>query len=129
MIPLKNPLTPFAWKAIGVALVLLLVWWLWTSAARDRQRAAELRGDAAFSDARTASAADANRIQDHALTGAAADEALSRKNADELLQAPGADQRLDPALNRTGRGRLCQRAAYRDRPECLQRPGGREPAG
>ncbi|HYD26950.1 hypothetical protein [Brevundimonas sp.] len=127
MILIKNPLTPLAWKLIAGALVVLVVWLLWNSGQRARQREAAARADSAFASARTGAATDANRIQDEALSGRASDEALSRKHADELLQAPGAGQRLDPGLNRAARERLCQRAAYRDRPDCVQLAGGRQP--
>lgn len=124
-------LAPWAWVAVAavvLALVLLAAWFV-TEPGRARQRAAEAEVSAKLSDARTRSAGEAIAIQDAASDAAARSEQLSRETADAIRNAPGADQRLDPDLNRAARQRLCLRAAYRERPECVQLARGAEPAG
>ncbi len=53
---------------------------------------------------------------------AAETDRLTQENADAIRSAPGADAPVDPALDRVARERLCRRAAYRGRPECVQQP-------
>lgn len=108
--------------------LIFLYWLVFMKPAQDRRakRSAEVAG--ALSDSRTQSATDAGVILDGAHADATASEQLSRETEDAIRQAPGADVRLDPALNRTARQRLCERPAYRGRPECVQQPGRAEPA-
>lgn len=104
-----------ACAVVALTALALVVWWAGGGARRE---AAEARAEAAMSDSRAKSAADAGVILDQAHTASTESETLSRETADAIRNAPGASVRLDPGLNRAARERLCLRAAYRDRPEC-----------
>lgn len=69
-----------------------------------------------------ASGADAVEAVGEVGARAAASDALTKENADAIRSAPGAAVPVDPALDRVARERLCRRAAYRGRDECLQFP-------
>jgi hypothetical protein len=121
---------PAAWAAVIVITLAaaLGMGWFVTEPGRANRRAAEAGASSEMSGARAGAAADAGAILDDTHSAETQSEALSRENADAILQAPGADQRLDPELNRTARERLCERAAYRGRPECaVQQHGGAQP--
>ena len=123
-------LTPAAWVVlIGITLAALLwMGWFVTEPGRANRRAVEAGASSEMSGARAGAAADAGAILDSTHSADTQSEALSRENADAILQTPGAAQRLDPELNRTARERLCERAAYRGRPECaMQQHGGAQP--
>lgn len=124
-------LSPTGWALAAMLAIaaILAAWWVLTEPGRARHRAAEAELGARLSDARTESARDAVTIQGNAAQAAAESEQLSRESADVIRNTPGADQRLDPRLNRVGRERLCLRAAYRNRPECVQLARGAQPAG
>ncbi|MEM6494845.1 MAG: hypothetical protein AAF650_10750 [Pseudomonadota bacterium] len=51
---------------------------------------------------------------------AQASDALTQSNSEEIRNAEGANQDVDPGVARAGRRSLCRRAAYRDKPECVQ---------
>ena len=84
-------------------------------AARTEARLGRNQAEAAL-----ASGADAAGTVGAVSAGAADSEQLTRENTDAIRSAPGADRPVDPALDAVARERLCRRAAYRDRPECLQ---------
>ena len=120
--------------AVGIVLVVLtlaaLLWmgWFVTEPGRANRRAAAAGAESEMSGARAGAAADAGAILDTTHSAETQSEALSRENADAILKAPGAGQRLDPQLNRAARQRLCERPAYRGRPECaMQQHGGAQP--
>lgn len=126
---LPRALSPARWAIVGVILVCALVacWYVLTEPGRARQRAAAAGAEGELARAFGRSAVEAGQLVDQARDQAARSETLTQETADAIQAAPGAGQRLDPALNRTARERLCLRAAYRDRPECLQRPGAAQP--
>lgn len=116
------------WLVVGcVALVIVCagLWWATGGARRD---AAIAKANAAFSDSKAKSGADAGQTLDKAHQASTDNEALSRENADAIRNAPGADQRLDPSLNRAALERLCRREAYRNEPDCLQFTGRAKPS-
>lgn len=120
----------YAALGIGALLIIWAAWWfIIIRPAENAAKAEVATAEGSFATARTESARDAIGVQDRALGEAATTEQTSKENADAIHQAPGADVRLDPALNRTARERLCNRASYRDRPECVQLARRAKPAG
>jgi len=129
-LPTPTPGPVYAVLALAALLLLWGAWWaIIIRPADNAKEAATARVEGGFATARTESARDAGNTLDGALKGAATNEQTARETADAIRQAPGADVRLDPALNRTARERLCLRAAYRDRPECVQLARRAKPAG
>lgn len=125
----RLPVTPWEWGvaafcALGALLLIILVAWYLNAP----QRAAEARAGGILAEEHGKAAADAGRTIDAAHNAATANETLSRENADAIRAANGASQPLDPDLNRVARERLCARAAYRGRPECVQLLGPAEPS-
>lgn len=49
-------------------------------------------------------------------------DATTKENADAIRSAPGADALVSRGVDAVARERLCRRAVYRVRPECLQFP-------
>jgi len=47
---------------------------------------------------------------------------ITRENDNAIRSAPGADTPVPAAVDSVARERLCRRAVYRERPECLQFP-------
>ena len=125
MIPFDPRKWPITWL-VGAGLVigaLVIAWLLVTSATRSARQAAAARADAAFAEARTSSAKEAVVINDQAINAAVENEHLSQENANAIRQAcPG------PDCNRVARERLCNRASYRNSPECVQLLGRPQPA-
>lgn len=118
--------SPAGWAIIAAVAAILLFggWWFVTAPGRAAVKAAKAEVAATFSDARMGSAVEANQIGGQARGEAATSETLSQETAHAIQAAPGAQQRLDPALNRVARERVCLRPAYRERPECkLLQPG------
>lgn len=54
--------------------------------------------------------------------GAAEDavDTITEENENAIRNAEGADASVAPAADAAGRASLCKRAAYRERPECMQ---------
>jgi hypothetical protein len=117
------------WSAglIGLILAVVVIGWLVSAPGRARRETVAARTETALSRSRTESAQAAGVTLDQAHDQQTASETLSRETADVLQVAPGADVRLNSDLNRVGRERLCRRAAYRGRPECLQYAPGAQP--
>lgn len=113
-----QPLAPIPFFA-AAALALYVVFFAVLSIVRhNAHQAAETKVEGAMSGARAKAGTDAGRIVDDAHAAQTASEDLTRKNADEIRKAPGADAPIDPRLNDAGRRGLCNRPAYRGRPEC-----------
>lgn len=49
-----------------------------------------------------------------------ATDTITRENENAIRSAPGADTPVPAAVDAVARERLCRRAAYSQRPECLQ---------
>ncbi|WP_337186685.1 hypothetical protein [Phenylobacterium sp.] len=118
-------LTPRAWAVLALAVVVLALF-AWAVSSPARRAAAGAKVEAAAAAARARAAGDAVVV---VVDGAARDsrtDRLTQETSDAIDALPGARQRLDPELNRAGRHGLCQYAAYRQHPDCLQRPVARE---
>jgi hypothetical protein len=85
----------------------------------------EARISANRADAAIESGKDASNSVGEVGARAQASDALTRSNEQEIRNAPGADEDVDPGVADAGRDSLCRRAAYRDRPECVQRAAAR----
>lgn len=124
----RQPLSPLGLIAVAsgllIALILVTFFLSWR---HDRQAAAEAKVSNTYGTARSRSAIEAAVIADAARDAATAAANISQENEHDLRQAPGADARLDPRLNAAGRRGLCRYSAYRDAPECVQRPGPAQP--
>lgn len=117
----RLPLTPMGWAALaGGLLIVAIAVFAVLSWSADRRGLGEARVGQAQSQARTRSAGEATEIIARGADRDAATDEITRRNEDAIAHAPGAGQRLDPGLNRAGRLGLCQYAAYRDSPECVQ---------
>lgn len=73
------------------------------------------RADAALESGRDA----VGTVGNQAAAERAADD-LTRSNADEIRNAEGANAPVADPVDASGRASLCRRAAYRERPECVQ---------
>jgi hypothetical protein len=115
----------FTKHSIGIvsALVLVIaVWWLVSSFFAGRSAKTEARLGKNTTEAAIESGRDAvGTIGAQGAAERAADD-LTRENSDDIQNAEGADAPVDPAVDAAGRRGLCKRAAYRERPECLQQP-------
>jgi hypothetical protein len=123
LLAIYRTLSPEVWIAGAMLSAVLLfgLWWILIAGpAQQRQQIAAAKVSSAFAASRSDAAADAAKATDKAHAAEASTEALSRETSDVIHAAPGADVRLDPALNRTARERLCQRASYRGTPDCVQ---------
>jgi hypothetical protein len=119
---------PFApWVVLAAAgVAILLVTAIVLHVMNGAREAAEARVGAEMGQARAKAGADAGLIVDDAHAAQTASEDLTRKNADAIRNSKGADQALDPAVLDAARRGMCNRASYRDRPECVQLLGPRQ---
>lgn len=104
--------------ACAIALVIVAV--IILTVANGAREAAEAKVDAAMSEARGKSAAEATNTVAAGADRDAATDATTRENSNAIDKAPGAGQAVDPGVNDAGLRSLCKRAANRGRPECVQ---------
>lgn len=123
LLAVYRSVSPEVWIA-GVMLSAVLLFGLWwiliAGPAHHAKQVAAAKVSSAYAASRADAAADAAVVLDQAHAANAVTEALSRDTSDAIHAAPGADVRLDPALNRAARERLCLRAAYSATPDCVQ---------
>ncbi len=122
-------LAAFAGAAIAAIAAALFIAWLLGAPGRE----AQIRADAQLAAGRAAAAIDSGQaaaaINDAAHAAATDNTAKGQEAAHAIQTAPGADQRLDPALNHTGRRGLCNSPSYARSPACaVQQPRGPQPA-
>ncbi|KPL67398.1 hypothetical protein SZ64_04325 [Erythrobacter sp. SG61-1L] len=110
---------PIAW-AIVAALLALGIWWLVSTLLGGATAKTEARLGKNTAQAAIQSGNDAVNTIGTQMAGEAATDALTRENAHDIRNAPGANAPVDPAAHAAGIRSLCKRAAYRERPECLQ---------
>jgi hypothetical protein len=124
----RVPLTPYGWiaAAIGAVLVVALAWFVLASWQASRTASAEAKVGAALGEARGKSAGEAVDIVAAGAGRDAAIDAQTLETDDAIKTAPGAGQAVDPGVHGAGLDGLCRRAAYRGRPECVQRAGAQE---
>ncbi|MFO6447879.1 hypothetical protein ACLBKU_12100 [Erythrobacter sp. NE805] len=121
-------LTPKGWAYLLAILLVLsavlgfggvLLWNAWqaTATAKTEAKLGKNQTGAAL-----ASGADA--VATVGEVGARADDhdTITKENADAFRSAPGAAAPVGAPLDAVARERLCRRAVYRVRPECLQFP-------
>lgn len=115
-------LTPLGRALIaGLVLVLLLgsIFTLQTcQSARTAKTEAQLNRNQ--TEAALASGADAVGTIGDQTGREAAINATTKENSDAIRSAAGADTPVPAAVDAVARERLCRRAVYRQRPECLQ---------
>jgi len=124
MISLKS-LSPGGRVAIGLALALLLglivggvlLFNAWQSAATAKT---EAKLSTNQTGAAIASGVDAVETVGKVGAAEAMTDTITRENERAIRQAPGADAPVSDAVDAVARERLCRRAVYRVRPECLQ---------
>lgn len=119
----------------AVVLIAQAIFLVWLVGSPQRAKTAQVQAKVAtaMGDAAAQAGADAVAITSKGAQRDAGSDTLTRKHTDEIRKLPGADAPLDPALNRGGLVRLCERAAYRGSEPCLlladpvqpPRPGGR----
>lgn len=102
---------------VGLAAVLALIVAIaiWASGRNDRAQARVDRGQVG---AAQASAGDAVNTIAGAGDREAASEDLTRANERDIRAAPGAEVKVSRQVDAAGRGALCSRDAYRNKPEC-----------
>lgn len=109
------------WVVAGAVLALLLAGFLLVQSWRSTSTAkAEARLATNQTGAAMASGADAVETIGNQMAGEAAIDRITRENENAIRTAPGADAPVNPDLDLIARERLCRRAVYRQRPECLQ---------
>lgn len=106
--------------AIGGVILALLVWWLIATLTGGKSAKVEARLGENTTEAAIESGRDA--VGTIGAVGASEDavDDLTRENDNDIRNAEGADAPVAPAARAAGRNSLCKRAAYRERPECLQ---------
>jgi len=123
MIALIRSLTPLAKRIIGGAILVALLAILFTlqqcSTARTAKTEAKLSGKQA--EAAMQSGTDAVETVGRTIEYERHVDYITRENERAIQTAPGADAPVDPDLARVARERLCQRAAYHQHPDCVQR--------
>lgn len=107
---------------IGAALFVLAV----IGGVRSCQSAQTAKTEARLGKNQTgaALASGADAVAAVGKVGAAEDaiDTITRENDRAIRNAPGADAPVHPGIDAVARERLCRRAVYRQRPECLQHP-------
>ncbi|MEQ5789093.1 hypothetical protein J3454_14445 [Erythrobacter sp. NFXS35] len=113
-------LARWIWGLIVLAVLVLLGWWVVATLIGGSTAKTEAKLGSNQTKAALESGADA--VGTIGTQGAAEDtiDATTSENANAIRSAPGADTPVPAAVDAVGRERLCKRAAYRVRPECLQ---------
>lgn len=126
MTPLRfiRALTPLGrWVLIGLLAALLIGGFLLVQSWRAGSTAkTEARLSRNQTTAALESGADAVGTIGAQSAREAAIDAITKENEDAIRSAPGADAPVPAAVDAVARERLCRRAVYRQRPECLQYP-------
>jgi len=108
---------------IGLVLAVLIAG---LASVKSCQSARTAKSEARLSKDQTgaalASGADAVETIGEQAGREAAIDATTRENSNAILSAPGADTPVPAGVDAVARERLCRRAVYRVRPECLQFP-------
>jgi type II secretory pathway component PulM len=117
-----HTLTPLGKKIIfGLMLVAVLALLFAVHSCQSARTAkTEARLNSNQTEAAMSSGSDAvNTVGEQGGREAAID-AATKENTDAIRNAEGADTPVPPAVSAATRERLCRRAAYSQRPECLQ---------
>lgn len=109
-----------AGKVILALIALGAAWWLWSSLAGGKAARVEADLGREQTSAAIESGADAVDTVGGQQAAETETDRVTKENADAIRNAPGAAAPVDPALSDAARRGLCRRAAYRERPECLQ---------
>lgn len=122
MMKFFRTLTPLGIKVlaalvIGLIVMAVLLWNAWQSGATAKT---EARLSTNQTGAAIASGADAVGTVADVGNRAGATDALTQENTDAIRNALGAAAPVPAAVDAVARERLCRRAVYRVRPECLQ---------
>lgn len=110
---------PIAWL-IGAVLIIAAAWWLVATLTGGKSAKVERDLNRNQAGAALESGKDAVGAVGSAGERAAAGDQLTQENRNAIQNAPGADAPVDPGVRDAGLRSLCKRAAYRERPECLQ---------
>lgn len=110
-----NPkLIKYGAMALGVIVVLFVVWWFLTEPGRQKRNAAEARTGQVAAEGQSAATRDAVGVVIEGQKRDGAYDEATRKAVDDLLNTPE-DQRDAAAI--VG---LCLSDAYRNSPSCVQ---------
>jgi len=109
-----------AGRLVLVVLAILAAWWLVSALTGGSRAKIEAKLGKNQVEAATQSGSDA--VNTVGAQGANEDaiDALTRRNDDAIRNAEGAGAPVAGGVNDAGLRALCQRAAYRERPQCLQ---------
>lgn len=121
-VKLLRDLTPLAIRVIvGIAFALLLAGFLILQSCQSGQTAkTEAKLGRNQTEAALQSGADAvGTIGEQSAREDQIDQ-ITKENDNAIRSAPGADTPVPAGVDAVARERLCRRAAYRQRPECLQ---------
>lgn len=110
---------PIAW-VIGAMILALAAWWLIAALTGGSRAKTEAKLNRNVAGAALDSGSDAVGTMGEQHAAEVAADALTRENDHDIRNARGADAPVDPAASAAGLRSLCKRAAYRQRPECLQ---------
>ncbi len=115
-------LTPLAIRLlIGAAVVALLAGFLFLQSCQSAKTAkTETKLATGQADAAIASGTDAVNTVGEVAKRADEINTTTRSNTDAIRSAEGADAPVSSAVDAVARERLCRRAAYRGRAECVQ---------
>jgi ABC-type Na+ efflux pump permease subunit len=115
-------LTPLGLRVIGVLVLALVILGLFTIRSCQQQSVADTKTELSQNqtEAAIASGVDAVDVVGEQSGREATIDRQTKENTDAIRNAPGADTPVPPTVAAVARERLCQRATYRERPECLQ---------
>lgn len=115
-------LARWVWILIALLLAIAAAWWVVTSFIGGKSAKVEARLSKNQAEAALESGADAVETVGTVGAAEAKIDITTRENERAIRNAPGADAPVTAELDAVARERLCRRAVYRVRPECLQYP-------
>lgn len=110
---------PLGWL-VGALLFAAIMWAVFAYVTGSQRAKAEAKLGRNTTEAAQQSGKDA---VESVVDQATAEDAIDRQtqeNEDDIRNAEGAGAAVGSAVDRAGRASLCKRAAYRERPECVQ---------
>lgn len=110
---------PLVWL-IGAVLIIGAAWWLVATLTGGKRAKVEAELNRNQAGAALESGKDAVGAVGAAGERASETDQITQENRDDIQKAPGAGAPVDAGVRDAGLRSLCKRAAYRERPECLQ---------
>lgn len=107
------------WIAAALGITVLAVWWLISSLTSGQTARTQARLSTNQTEAALASGTDAVQSVGRTTEYERRVDIITRETERVIREAPGASTPVDPDLHWLGVGRLCQRTAYLEHPDCV----------